>query len=65
MMQMLLQKLTNAVEAGKRFIVVMQYPGGPPVEAIAEVAEDHNWHVRAVWRGEAAVVYILLRYEAP
>lgn len=64
-MQVLLQKLVNAVEAGKRFITVTQHAGGTPVEAIAEFAEDHHWHVRAVWRGEAAVVHILLRYEAP
>ena len=59
--------LNSAAEGGAAFKTVSVSTGGghDPVARIATDARHCNWHVEAVWKGEAAVTYILLRYVAP
>lgn len=58
-------ELRREADRGTRFVTVSLTVGTMGAEDVASIAEPMGWHVKAVWRGEAASTYILLRYEAP
>ncbi len=60
-----LEKLRTALtRTGTSYEVVsVQHPGEVPM--LVQRAEDMHWRVQAVWRGEASIINILFRYEAP
>ncbi len=64
-MQLLRDKLNDAADSGKRFVRIELHSSHPSVEEVCEYAESIHWHVRAVWRGEASITYVLFRYDAP
>ncbi len=64
-MQILRDKLNGMSDVGRHWVTVDLFPSEAPVWAVATFAEEMHWHVKAVWRGEANVTHVLLRYEAP
>lgn len=49
-------------ERGKRYAVVTLHHGPSSVASAACVAEDGGWRTVSVWRGEANVTYVLVRW---
>lgn len=66
-MKLLEVRLEQAVETGEGHVTITLNTGHQPemVAQVAAAAMELHWHVKAVWKGEANVTYILLRYEAP
>jgi len=64
--------LDDAVENGKKFLIVEHWPGGCDIADMATWAEEVHWHVQSVWHipyGERAsgtpAIHILFKYRAP
>lgn len=66
MFQALREQLGRLAEQGSTFHTLETHNGsGTNVASLASLACECHWHIEAVWRGEANVTYVLLRYAAP